>query len=39
MLYRQKLKPLIDIKQSNSDTEYYAEFRKLVERIEKIEMK
>lgn len=39
MLYRQKLKPLMDVKQNNSNTEYYAEFRKLVERIEKIERK
>lgn len=38
MLYRGKLKPLIEVKHSGkSDTEYYAEFRKLVERIEQIE--
>lgn len=40
MLYRSKLKPLIDVKHSGKEsTEYYAEFRKLVERIEKIENK
>lgn len=38
MLYRGKLKPLIETKHSgDSNTEYYAEFRKLVEKIEKIE--
>jgi hypothetical protein len=38
ILYRGKLKPLIEVKQSGkANTEYYAEFRKLVERIEKIE--
>jgi hypothetical protein len=38
MLYRGKLKPLIEMKHSGKgDTEYYAEFRKLVEQIEKIE--
>ena len=36
-LYRQKLKPLIELKHvGNKDIEYYAEFRKLVEKIEKI---
>lgn len=39
MLYRNKLKPLLDEKQENSKTEYYTEFRKLVEKIEKIEKK
>ena len=40
MLYRGKLKPLIEVKHSGKgNTEYYAEFRKLVERIEKIEEK
>lgn len=38
MLYRGKLKLLIETKHSgDSNTEYYAEFRKLVEKIEKIE--
>lgn len=38
MLYRGKLKPLIEVKHSGKgNTEYYAEFRKLVEQIEKIE--
>jgi len=38
MLYRQKLRTLIEEKHSGPDsTEYYAEFRKLVEQIEKIE--
>jgi hypothetical protein len=37
MLYRGKLKPLIEVKHSGKgNTEYYAEFRKLIERIEKI---
>lgn len=36
MLYRGKLKTLIEVKHSGKgNTEYYAEFRKLVERIEK----
>ncbi len=39
MLYRNKLKPLLDKKQAGAETEYYAEFRKLVEKIEKIEAK
>lgn len=38
MLYRGKLKPLLEAKHSGkSNMEYYAEFRKLVEKIEKIE--
>lgn len=38
MLYRGKLKPLLEVKHSGKgNTEYYAEFRKLVEQIEKIE--
>lgn len=38
MLYRGKLKPLIEVKHSgDGDVEYYAEFRKLVEKIEKLE--
>ena len=39
MLYRQKLKPLFQIKNESgrSGMEYYAEFRKLVEAIEKYE--
>lgn len=38
MLYRGKLKPLIEEKHAGSgNKEYYAEFRKLVEQIEKIE--
>ena len=38
MLYRGKLKPLLEAKHSGKEnTEYYAEFRKLVEQIEKIE--
>lgn len=38
MLYRGKLAPLIKAKHSGKgNTEYYAEFRKLVEKIEKIE--
>lgn len=37
-LYRGKLKPLIEVKQfGNTKLEYYAEFRKLTEKIEKIE--
>lgn len=37
-LYNGKLKPLIETKsKGNSNVEYYAEFRKLVESIEKIE--
>lgn len=40
MLYRGKLKPLIETKHSGkAKGEYYAEFRKLVEKIEKIEKK
>ena len=40
MLFRGKLKPLLEAKHSGAgNTEYYAEFRKLVERIEKIEHK
>lgn len=40
MLYRSKLKPLIDIKNGTGEegVEYYAEFRKLVESIEKYEV-
>lgn len=38
MLYRGKLKPLIEVKHSGAgNTEYYGEFHKLVEKIEKIE--
>lgn len=38
MLYRGKLKPLIEVKHIKAtEQEYYAEFRKLVERIEKLE--
>lgn len=38
MLYRGKLKPLLEAKHSGpGSTEYYAEFRKLAEKIEKIE--
>ena len=39
VLYRSKLSPLIELKnsQGRSDLEYYAEFRKLVEAVEKIE--
>lgn len=38
MLYRGKLKPLIEVKHSgDGNVEYYAEFRKLVEKIEKLE--
>ena len=38
MLYKGKLKPLIDVKHlGNAKGEYYAEFRKLAEKIDKIE--
>ena len=38
MLYRVKLKPIIQEKHSGpGDTEYYAEFRKLVQNMEKLE--